>query len=93
MVVEFDPDNDGAFMHAEYFNDEAFKTAPYYRYGAYYDLVFNDSNNDYQGYYYHAPGDTKGGVTITYTNGNSKETGYKTCASAQIALSYATYVE
>ena len=45
-------------------------------------------DNAYTGYYYHKPGDTKGGITIKYSNGNSKETGYYSIDSAEKALSH-----
>ena len=39
----------------------------------------------YSGYYYYKPGDTKGGITMKYSNGNTKETGYHSVDSAEDA--------
>ena len=78
---------DGAFMYAEYFNNNAFKTALLYNYGTYYDFRENEGNNKYSGYYYYKPGDDEGGITIEYNNGNSTETGYHSAKNGEDALS------
>lgn len=75
LEVSFDK-NDGTILYAEYFNDEAFMDAIYYNYGTYWDFREDEPGNAYSGYYYHKPGDTKGGITMKYSNGNTKETGY-----------------
>lgn len=77
---------DGSFMYAEYFNQTAFKAAVHYNYGTYWDFREKEANNNYTGYYYHSSGDNKGGITIQYSNGNSKETGYYNVDSAEEAL-------
>ena len=45
-----------------------------------------EPGNVYSGYYYYKPGDTKGGITMKYSNGNTKETGYHSVDSAEDAL-------
>ena len=85
LEVSFDK-NDGTILYAEYFNDEAFVDAIYYNYGTYWDFRENEPGNAYSGYYYHKPGDTKGGITMKYSNGNTKETGYHSVDSAEDAL-------
>ena len=87
LEVSFDK-NDGTILYAEYFNEESFKNAIYYNYGTYWDFREDAPDNAYTGYYYHKPGDTKGGITIKYSNGNSKETGYYSVDSAEKALSH-----
>ena len=77
---------DGSLLVAEYFNNDAFKEAILYNYGVYWDFNENKPNNDYTGYYYKKPGDTEGGITIKYRNGNSKDTGYYSALSAKSAL-------
>ena len=77
---------DGTLLHAEYFNLKAFKTAVLYGYGTYWDFRSDEPNNQYSGHYYHKPGDTKGGITIKYSNGRSSETGYHQATSAEDAL-------
>lgn len=85
--------DEGIFLYAEYFNVNAFKDAVFYNYGTYWDFREEAPNNTYSGYYYHSPGDTQGGITIEYSNGNSKKTGYHPCNSAQEAVSYAVIAE
>lgn len=85
LEVSFDK-NDGTILYAEYFNDEAFMDAIYYNYGTYWDFGEDEPGNVYSGYYYHKPGDTKGGITMKYSNGNTKETGYHSVDSAEDAL-------
>ena len=79
--------SDGSFMHAEYFNNKAFKTALLYNYGTYWDFRESEGNNQYSGFYYHKPGDEEGGITIEYGNGNSNETGYHYVNTGEDALS------
>ena len=50
------------------------------------DFGEDEPGNVYSGYYYHKPGDTKGGITMKYSNGNTKETGYHSVDSAEDAL-------
>jgi len=90
VEVTFNQD-DGSFMYAEYFNCDAFKNAILYSYGTYWDFREDAANNTYSGYYHHNPGDTKGGITMEYSNGNSKETGYQPCESAEEAISCAVF--
>ena len=85
IEISFNID-DGAFMYAEYINDNAFKMALLYNYGIYYDFRENERNNKYSGYYYHKPGDNEGGITIEYNNGNSTETGYHSSENGEEAL-------
>lgn len=85
LEVSFDQ-NDGTVLYAEYFNDEAFMDALYYNYGTHWDFSEDEPGNVYSGYYYHKPGDTKGGITMKYSNGNTKETGYHSVDSAEDAL-------
>lgn len=85
LEVSFDK-NDGTILYAEYFNDEAFMDAIYYNYGTYWDFREDEPGNTYSGYYYYKPGDTKGGITMKYSNGNTKETGYYSVDSAEDAL-------
>ena len=75
LEVSFDK-NDGTILYAEYFNNEAFMETVYYNYGTYWDFGEDEPGNTYSGYYYYKPGDTKGGITMKYSNGNTKETGY-----------------
>ena len=76
----------GVAYTAEYFNDEAFMDALYYNYGTHWDFSEDEPGNVYSGYYYYKPGDTKGGITMKYSNGNTKETGYHSVDSAEDAL-------
>ena len=85
LEVSFDQ-NDGTVLYTEYFNDEAFMDALYYNYGTHWDFSEDEPGNVYTGYYYHKPGDTKGGITMKYSNGNTKETGYHSVDSAEDAL-------
>ena len=85
LEVSFDQ-NDGTILYAEYFNDEAFMDALYYNYGTYWDFSEDEPGNVYSGYYYYKPGDTKGGITMKYSNGNMKDTGYHSVDSAEDAL-------
>lgn len=85
LEVSFDK-NDGTILYAEYFNDEAFMDAIYYNYGTYWDFREDEPGNTYSGYYYYKLGDTKGGITMKYSNGNTKETGYYSVDSAEDAL-------
>ena len=85
LEVSFDQ-NDGTILYAEYFNDEAFMDALYYNYGTYWDFSEDEPGNVYSGYYYYKPGDTKGGITMKYSNGNTKDTGYHSVDSAEDAL-------
>ena len=87
IEVSFDK-NDGTILYAEYASEESSKNAVYYNYGTYWDFREDVPDNAYTGYYYHEPGDTKGGITIKYSNGNSKETGYYSVDSAEKALSH-----
>ena len=45
-----------------------------------------EPNNSYSGYYYHTPGESKGDITMKYSNGNSTETGYHDVNSGEDAL-------
>ena len=85
LEVSFDQ-NDGTVLYVEYFNDEAFMDALYYNYGTHWDFSEDEPGNVYSGYYYYKPGDTKGGITMKYSNGNTKETGYHSVDSAEDAL-------
>ena len=85
LEVSFDQ-NDGTVLYAEYFNNEAFMETVYYNYGTYWDFGEDEPGNVYSGYYYYKPGDTKGGITMKYSNGNTKETGYHSVDSAEDAL-------
>ena len=85
LEVSFDQ-NDGTVLYAEYFNDEAFMDALYYNYGTHWDFSEDEPGNVYSGYYYYKPGDTNGGITMKYSNGNTKETGYHSVDSAEDAL-------
>ena len=78
---------DGSFMYAEYFNDNAFKTAFLYNYGTYWDFREDEGNNKYSGYYYYKHGEDEGGITIKYNNGNSTETGYHNVNNGEDAFS------
>lgn len=85
IEVSFD-NQTGAFLYAEYFNLDAFKTAIYYNYGTYWDFREKEANNSYTGYYYHKPGESHGGVVIEYSNGNKAETGYHKCSDGEEAI-------
>lgn len=74
LEVSFNKE-DGTILYAEYFNEASFRNALYYNYGTYWDFREDELDNTYTGYYYYKPGDTKGGITMKYDNGNSKETG------------------
>lgn len=87
LEVSFDK-NDGTVLYAEYFNNEAFMDAVYYNYGTYWNFREDEPGNVYSGYYYYKPGDTKGGITMKYSNGNTKETGYHNVDSAEDALGH-----
>ncbi len=87
ITVTFNKDN-GQLMYAEYFCPSSFMVATYYCYGTYWDFREKEFPNNYSGYYYHNPGETKGGITIEYNNGNSTETGYHPCSSAEEALAH-----
>lgn len=77
---------DGSLLYAEYFNQASFMNAIHYSYGTYWDFREKYPDNSYSGYYYYKPGDTKGGITIQYNNGNSSETGYHDVSSGEDAL-------
>lgn len=77
---------DASLMYAEYFNHVSFKAAIYYRYGIHWEFREEEPNNNYTGYYYHTPGESKGGITIKYNNGYSTETGYHDVNSGEDAL-------
>lgn len=85
VEVVFDKQG-GTLMYAEYFNQNAFRTAIYYNYGTYWDFRENEANNSYTGYYYRAPGDNRGGIVIEYSNGNKTETGYHKCSDGKEAI-------
>lgn len=78
---------DGSFLYAEYFNYTTFKTALLYNYGTYWDFRETEGNNKYSGYYYHTSGESKGGITIEYSNGYSTETNYYSVENGEKALS------
>lgn len=78
---------DGSFLYAEYFNYTTFKTALLYNYGTYWDFRETEGNNKYSGYYYHTSGESEGGITIEYSNGNSTETNYYSVENGEKALS------
>lgn len=78
--------NDGSLLYAEYYNDAFFMNAVYYNYGTYWEFREKEPDNKYTGYYYHKPGDNKGGITIEYSNGNSTETGYHSVSDGEEAL-------
>ena len=77
---------DGSLLIAEYFNEASFMEAILYNYGVYWDFREDTPNNEYTGYYYHKPGETEGGITMKYNNGNSYETGYHSVSNAKEAL-------
>ncbi|MCQ4774993.1 hypothetical protein NE634_14855 [Lacrimispora saccharolytica] len=79
---------DGSLLLAEYFNESAFMNALYYNYGTHWDFREDEPDNTYTGYYYYKPGDTKGGITMTYGNGNSKDTGYHNVDTGEDALKH-----
>ena len=85
LEISFNKD-DGSLMYAEYDNQASLKNAIYYCYGTYWDFREKEPNNDYTGYYYYTPGESKGGITIKYNNGNSTETGYHDAKSGEDAL-------
>ena len=79
-------EGDGTVLYAEYSNNEAFMETVYYNYATYWDFGEDEPGNVYSGYYYYKPGDTKSGITMKYSNGNTKETGYHSVDSAEDAL-------
>lgn len=85
LEISFSKENN-SLMNARYFNLASFKNAIYYNYGSYWDFDEKTPNNSYTGYYYNTPGESKGGITIKYNNGNSKETGYHGVNTAEEAL-------
>lgn len=85
LEVSFNKE-DGTILYAEYFNEASFRNALYYNYGTYWDFREDELDNTYTGYYYYKPGDTKGGITMKYDNGNSKETGYHSVSRGEEAL-------
>ena len=85
LEISFNKD-DGSLMYAEYDNQESLKNALYYCYGTYWDFREKEADNDYTGYYYYTPGESKGGITMKYNNGNSTETGYHDAKSGEDAL-------
>ena len=85
LEVVFDKQT-GAFLYADYFNQNAYKIAIYYNYGTYWDFREKEANNSYTGYYYHVPGDNHGGIVIEYSNGNKTETGYHKCSDGKEAI-------
>ena len=86
VEISFCKEN-GSFMYAEYFNYTTFKTALLYNYGTYWDFRETEGNNKYSGYYYHTSGESEGGITIEYGNGNSTETNYYSVENGEKALS------
>ena len=85
IEVAFDKQS-GTFLYAEYFNLDAFKTAIYYNFGTYWDFREKEANSSYTGYYYHKPGESRGGIVIEYSNGNKSETGYHKCSDGKEAI-------
>ena len=85
MQISFSKE-DGTLLTVEYFNSKSFMIAVLYNYGTYWSFREKEPNNSYTGYYYYKPGDTKGGITITYSNGNSTETGYYSTSSVEEVL-------
>ena len=77
---------DGSLMYMEYFNNKKFKNAILYNYGTYWEFMEKEAHNKYTGYYYHKPGDSNGGITIKYNNGNRTKTGYHKVKNAKKAL-------
>ena len=85
VEITFNED-DGSLLYTEYFNKNSWMTAIFYSYGIYWDFCEEEKSNAYTGYYYYKSGDSDGGIKITYSNGNSKETGYHSVSSAEDAL-------
>lgn len=84
VEVSFNQD-DGSLTTAVYSCSKTLKSAVLYNYGTYWDFNF-EKCNEYAGYYWKQPGDSKGGITLTYSNGNSSETGYHKAADAKEAI-------
>lgn len=84
LEVSFDK-NDGTILYAEYFIMRL-SWRQFIIIMAHTGFGEDEPGNVYSGYYYHKPGDTKGGITMKYSNGNTKETGYHSVDSAEDAL-------
>lgn len=74
LTVDFD-NKTGKLKYAEYYNEKAFRKALFYVYGTYWEFMEKAPGN-YTGYYSYKPGDSEGGITIVYSNGNKRKTGY-----------------
>ena len=87
MEIQFDrrKGHENKLMYASYFCSDTSRTALYYIYGIYWKMMDKEPG-EYVGYYSYAPGDTKGGITVTYSNGNTTETGYVPRVSAEDAV-------
>lgn len=78
---------DKSFMYAEYSNKSTFMVALFYNYGILWDFSFKEPENKYSGYYFYKPGDSqKNGIILEYSNGNTTETNYHRCNSAENTL-------
>ena len=82
--ISFNQD-DGSLTTAVYSCSKTLKSAVLYNYGTYWDFNF-EKGNEYSGYYWIDPGNSKGGVTLEYSNGNKAETGYNRAADAEEAV-------
>lgn len=76
LEISLDEANNNALMYMEYFNEAAFLSGVYYRYGTYWTLNFDSIDNDYVGYYISDSFGKNKGIVITYNNGNSTESNY-----------------
>lgn len=87
MEIQFDrrKGHENKLMYATYFCHDTFRTAMFYVYGTYFDMMDKEPGENI-GYYSYASGDRKGGITITYSNGNTSETGYVPRVSAEAAV-------
>ena len=85
VQISFNRSN-GELLYASYHNYKSFLTALIYRYGIYWELQEKEPNNNYEGIYFYKPGGKNIGITITYKNGNKKETPYIKCSDIDEAL-------
>lgn len=75
---------DGTMMVVDY--HKSGECALLYNYGTYWDFNDDVKQGENSGYYYYTPGVNKGGSTIVYDNGRSKETGYHKVSSGEEAI-------
>ncbi len=83
LKVTFDESANNRLMYAYYVNSLSVGySALFYNYGTYFELL-EEQPGPYTGYYINDSFGGNQGITITYSNGNSKNTNYFLCESGE----------